>query len=243
MERTSKFWPDIVSVVVIALLGVALYLSGEEIRNDTAPFTGYQRLEGLLGMAASTLGMILVGWWAAALSLALLSVSLRRGGHDRAALVTGILSPQFMKRLAAAVLGFQLVAGGSAAASALSIAGPPGVGGAVVLAGDRGTSATDVQAIEPQWKPLPGPVESGPLLRGELRQSPTPAPLTTPAVIEVRPGDSLWTIAARQLGPFATDVEIAQAWPLWHQENRQVIGDDPDLLLPGQLLRPPHQPR
>lgn len=243
MNKSPKCWRDIIPTVMIALLAVGLYLPGEAIRSNAAPFTGYQRLEGLLGIAASATGMVLVGWWAAALALALLSESLRRGGHERAAIVAGVLSPQFMKRLASAALGLQLVAGGSVPASALFSADHPVSSGPVALAGDRVNSASDVPAIEPQWKPLPGPVESGPLVRGELRQSPAPPTRPARAVIEVGPGDSLWTIAARQLGPFATDVEIAQAWPLWHRENRQVIGDNPDLLLPGQLLRAPHGPR
>jgi nucleoid-associated protein YgaU len=45
---------------------------------------------------------------------------------------------------------------------------------------------------------------------------------------------------ARHLGPDATDAEVAAQWPRWHAANRSVIGDDPDLLLPGQVLRAPH---
>lgn len=58
-------------------------------------------------------------------------------------------------------------------------------------------------------------------------------------VVPVRPGDTLWTLAARHLGPGATAAEVADAWPRWWSANRDVIGGDPDLLLPGQLLRPP----
>ena len=63
----------------------------------------------------------------------------------------------------------------------------------------------------------------------------------TPAVsdVVVHRGDSLWTIARRHLGPGATDVEVAAAWPHWYAANRAVIGPDPDVLLPGQVLRPP----
>jgi nucleoid-associated protein YgaU len=60
----------------------------------------------------------------------------------------------------------------------------------------------------------------------------------TPPVV-VRRGDTLWTIAARQLGPDATDAEIAEQWPRWWRANRTRIGDDPDLLLPGQVLEAP----
>jgi nucleoid-associated protein YgaU len=55
----------------------------------------------------------------------------------------------------------------------------------------------------------------------------------------VRAGDTLWTLAAVQLGPLATDLEIAEHWPRWFQVNRAAIGNDPNLLLPGQILRAP----
>lgn len=57
--------------------------------------------------------------------------------------------------------------------------------------------------------------------------------------VVVQPGDSLWGIAARELGPGASDADVAERWHLWYQDNRHVIGPDPDLLLPGQELRAP----
>ncbi len=57
--------------------------------------------------------------------------------------------------------------------------------------------------------------------------------------VAVRAGDTLWTLAAVQLGPLATDLEIAEHWPRWFQVNRAAIGNDPNLLLPGQILRAP----
>jgi resuscitation-promoting factor RpfA len=57
--------------------------------------------------------------------------------------------------------------------------------------------------------------------------------------VVVRRGDTLWSIAARSLGPSARSSEVAQEWPKWFSANRAVIGDDPDLLTPGQRLRPP----
>src|SRR4051812_27971727 len=58
-------------------------------------------------------------------------------------------------------------------------------------------------------------------------------------LVTVRRGDTLWSIAARHLGPSASDAEIAHEWPRWYAANRDALGDDPDLLLPGQQLRPP----
>jgi nucleoid-associated protein YgaU len=63
-------------------------------------------------------------------------------------------------------------------------------------------------------------------------------PATGGAVV-VQPGDSLWAIAARQLGPQATDRRVAQAWPQWWSANRTVVGDHPELIHPGTRLTPP----
>jgi nucleoid-associated protein YgaU len=57
--------------------------------------------------------------------------------------------------------------------------------------------------------------------------------------VVVRRGDSLWDIAARHLGADASAADVAVEWPRWHQANRDVIGSDPDLLIPGQRLVPP----
>ena len=58
----------------------------------------------------------------------------------------------------------------------------------------------------------------------------------------VRPGDSLWSIAEtslRRTGAQPSDRQVALAWPRWWAANREAVGDDPDLLLPGTVLRPP----
>jgi nucleoid-associated protein YgaU len=48
-------------------------------------------------------------------------------------------------------------------------------------------------------------------------------------------GDTLWDISSRVLD--TTDGRrIASYWPLIHRHNRNVIGPDPDLIRPGQLL-------
>jgi nucleoid-associated protein YgaU len=67
----------------------------------------------------------------------------------------------------------------------------------------------------------------------------TTEPGTSPLRAVVRPGDSLWSIAAAELGPDATDTQIAARWPRWYAANRHSIGADPDLIHPGQVLRTP----
>lgn len=59
------------------------------------------------------------------------------------------------------------------------------------------------------------------------------------AVHVVRPGDSLWAIAASRLPAGATDAEITAAWQAVHRANRAVVGPDPDLVHPAQRLRVP----
>jgi nucleoid-associated protein YgaU len=63
------------------------------------------------------------------------------------------------------------------------------------------------------------------------------------APVVVRAGDTLWAIAARQLGPTATTREVAASWPRWYAANRQLIGADPALIRPGERLTPPPAPR
>lgn len=62
---------------------------------------------------------------------------------------------------------------------------------------------------------------------------------SAPNTVVVTAGDTLWSIAARRLGPHATAAEIAAAWPRWHAANRAVIGPDPSVLRPGQHLVAP----
>jgi resuscitation-promoting factor RpfA len=57
--------------------------------------------------------------------------------------------------------------------------------------------------------------------------------------VVVRRGDTLWGLAARHLPPDSSAAAIAAEWPRWFEANRRVIGADPDLIRPGQRLRPP----
>ncbi|MCR6031454.1 LysM peptidoglycan-binding domain-containing protein [Nocardioides sp. zg-579] len=55
----------------------------------------------------------------------------------------------------------------------------------------------------------------------------------------VRTGDTLWAIAAAGLSPTADPDDVVRRSHRLHQLNRAVIGDDPDLIHPGQRLRLP----
>jgi nucleoid-associated protein YgaU len=55
--------------------------------------------------------------------------------------------------------------------------------------------------------------------------------------VVVRPGDSLWALAERDLGSRATDLRVGEHWHAIYRRNRGVIGADPDLIRPGQVLK------
>lgn len=246
--------------VVILGLGVILAVTGAGMAQRWTRSAARQQtllFEDLLGLLALAAGLAIIAWWLLSLATAFASALLERSGHHTAARATGRLSPVFMRRLALAAVGVQLLGAPLAHADALPAAGLPSGNGSsqsaawapltgrpaalpAVYPADSGTAERPVaggSGLHPQWKPRVPVVEPGLV---------TPVPARAPAVVHrevpVRAGESLWTIAARELGPGASAVEIAARWPLWHQANRNVIGADPNILLPGQLLSPPPPP-
>jgi nucleoid-associated protein YgaU len=82
----------------------------------------------------------------------------------------------------------------------------------------------------------PGPATSWPSLdRAPVVTHHAPAPRR----YVVRPGDTLWGIAARHLSGRPSAHDIARAWPAWWTTNRAVVGDDPNVIHPGQRLAAP----
>lgn len=75
---------------------------------------------------------------------------------------------------------------------------------------------------------------------GQTDTGPARAAATAGArTVTVRAGDTLWSLAGAELGPGATDAEVAATWPLWHVANRDVLADNPHLIRPGDVLTIP----
>jgi nucleoid-associated protein YgaU len=131
--------------------------------------------------------------------------------------------------------------------------------------GSRPTPARDTTPAPPQRAPGPSPTSRPPIPHPRTPTTPphhptTPTLPTTPAptggeadqenrapslgdhMVRVQPGDSLWLIAAHRLGPAASDTQIAAEWPRWYAANRPVIGTDPSLIQPGDVLHAPARP-
>jgi hypothetical protein len=77
--------------------------------------------------------------------------------------------------------------------------------------------------------------------------TPSPAPDSDEAMQRLQPrerlvvldGDSLWAIAVDLSPPHASSADVAQLAHRLYVVNRDVIGDDPDLIYPGTKLRAP----
>ena len=195
-----------------------------------------------------------VVWLWGALGLALTALSALPGAAGALArALTRCVLPAGARRAAALALGVGLVAGGPVLAGCTTPAGalPSAVATASAQAPvlDRPTTPPPAPAHPTERSPS-APTGTGPV-------SDWPAPATDehlPAPVPDRPapaagehvvlrGDCLWDIAAgdlaRRTGGTPTDAEVATAVDAWWQANAAVIGPDPDLLLPGQVLRPP----
>lgn len=68
----------------------------------------------------------------------------------------------------------------------------------------------------------------------QRRSALRPQAWTRPIIVQ--PGDSLWLISQNQLSAVASDADVAELVHDLYAVNRNVIGHDPDLIYPGQLL-------
>lgn len=224
----------------LAVLAGVLVVTAAGVVTAGGPGT----LEDAVVALAAAAAALVAGWLA--LGIVVSVAGLLAGWPER-------LLPRHLHRLVALGLGVAL-AGVSVPPSAQAAALRPAV---AVTAATDGTSAPEprapldtaaaggavllpAEAVDPSWTPPPPP----PTVRRATPADPlvVPAPRADPQAqdaVAVRRGDTLWDIAARHLPAGALDADIAAAWPRWHAANATVIGDDPDLLLPGQLLRVP----
>lgn len=118
-----------------------------------------------------------------------------------------------------------------------TIAQPTPAAPAAPTAPDPTTPAVPTTAVPTAAAP---PTEAQPTETQPTGTQPPGAPATgTPLSVTVHAGDSLWSIAAAHLPPGSDDAAVAAAWPRWYATNRSVVGDDPDLIRPGQILTVP----
>jgi nucleoid-associated protein YgaU len=241
--------PDRRPVLAVALVGgtavaVVLVRSAALAARVWAAQPVAERSPGqLLGWLCAGSAGLLLGWLTFAALVTVLAAVPGRVGR-RAADLSARLAPTVLRAAVAAALG------GSLAMSTIS-AGPPPESPAVttVAAGSLvpstaatpATPAPTSAPIQPAagWRPArPDRPVTPPADVGLVSSRPTAGRSPDEEVV-VRRSDTLWSIAARHLGDHAGAAEIAHEWPRWFAANQDVIGPDPDRLVPGQRLVPP----
>jgi len=199
-------------------------------------------LDLLLGcLAALVLGLCCV--WLVGVTMAT-AVEAATGASSAA---IRAVSPHVLRRLVLVCCGVA-VGGSGLVPPAVAVAEEPGALG--------GTAAQRTGTVALSGLPLPDRTlgedlagqavpASAPAVRAVRRAAARhrePAPSGPDRVVDatyrVRPGDSLWSIAERQL-PHAEPAEIDAGWRRIHRDNRATIGPDPDVIIPGTTLRMP----
>ncbi len=244
--------------VVVLSLGAAGLLLGAATSPDvgTGADVPVRRVFAWLGALAC------LRYTVAALAGLLLAAGRRRGRPPltapRSARLLDLIGPAWLKRLAAASLGTAALAAVGVGAQAdssssawtstddVTIVGlgqkmRPGAADTAVLPAAAQAPAESQTPAPPTPEPPapepPAPEPEPPAPEPDLPAGPVDAETPAAATYTVQRGDSLWRIA--QLHGATSDAAAAAAWPSWYELNRDVIGPDPDLIHPGQVLQVP----
>lgn len=252
-RRPSLRGEDLILTLLCTATGPLLWWFGTAALLGTTSGGGIRVVERAVASLCAGTGAVIAFCWLVALLGAALAACGDRWQSAGLARVGRRLSPAFLRRVAASVLGVNILlspgawatddlsqhqeqSGPVAAAPVVAVAGGPVAPhpGWLPRSGERSTDSTvDPGLPSPTWKPqTPAPTTPG----STRSARPTTAEATT---ISVRDGDCLWDIAAYELGPTATDLEIDRRWRQWYQHNRPLIGAEADLLLPGTVLTAP----
>jgi hypothetical protein len=173
-------------------------------------------------LALGTLVTLVLAGWVVAIALLVAA-----GASSR---VVGLITPRLLRHA--------LLAG---AASALVLGPAHAERGAGTDTGLRHTVSGLPLPDRPDTSPPRArTTPNEPIPAAEPAEPVAPLPVAEPSdAVVVRPGDTLWAIAARSLPRDASDAQIAAATRAWHDANRQVVGPDPHLIFPAQRLVPP----
>jgi len=225
----------VLALFVVGGLGLSVLTSGslEAVR------VAHPTFDDLTVAGAAVLAWTLFGYLALGALLTLLAALPGAIGSACGAIAEAV-TPRAYRRVAQVALGLTVIAGPSftsVAAHGTPNEAPNPITSTVNL--DRleldrpgNTAGGRLDLDRPgRTSTAPRATERDPLIR--------PARDVDEASYTVKRGDCLWHIADRHLGPGATSAEITTEWHRWYQANRDVIGDDPDLILVGQVFRVP----
>jgi len=226
-KRTTGTRTLLVLLAAAALGVVAAWLAGTagaSLARVRAP--GPAALDDAVLAGAACVGALVALWLCVGTAVSV--VGLLRARPTRSRILPASLHQLVGVGLGVALLGVTLPVATSATGPATSGSAP------------TESSPAVVGSVDPGWAPAvpPPPVRTAAPADPLVVAAPRAGTAVEETVV-VRRGDTLWDIAARHLPADADDADIAAAWPRWYAANASVIGSDPDLLLPGQLLVPP----
>jgi nucleoid-associated protein YgaU len=222
----------VATVAAMAGIGVALATLTPALATMAGAVTTAQRTvdtQGPDALIASAAGLLAWSVWAwGVLGLTLTAASALPGVlGDAARLALRVALPTGARRSAAVLLGI-----------GLGLTAPVAVAAVPVLAPTASAAVQDL----PDW-PAPATAETPP---PDWPAAAPTAGIPRPGERVVVRGDCLWHIAAdfllAELGRLPSDGEVAAEVDAWWHANSDVIGPDPDLLFPGQVLRAPGPP-
>lgn len=242
-RRRPRTAPAALGVLWLGLLAASGLTVGIAARLDAVLADGLAGagVDRLVETAVLGVGLLLAGWLALSLVVATACASGRAAGVTWRAgeRIVARCAPDLVRRVLVLAVGAGL---GLSAATGATAAAPGDL--------DLGWAATAATATPT--------ATAGPVMAAASSTAPTTAAAITTTVssvasasapatahaaqvdsVVVEPGDTLWHIAQNALPSGAGSADVAAAWPAWYAANAALIGDDPDLLQPGQVLNAP----
>jgi nucleoid-associated protein YgaU len=116
----------------------------------------------------------------------------------------------------------------------------PGVAYTAIAVGSRGQRVRVVRVVD-RGAPLTRPARMSKMnTKMKKPGSMHASSMSKSGSVVVRPGDSLWAIAQRMVGPSASDAEIhTKLVAIWDMNVKRIGTGDPNLIFPGQRLMLP----
>jgi hypothetical protein len=232
------------TTAVMAVVGVLLSALTPPFDQMAASLAAAQQTVDTVGpdaLVLSAAGFLAWSVWVwGAVGLALTAATALPGMVGSGAdLAVRVVLPAGARRAAALSLGLGLGVAGPLLGTAVQLVVPP-----VAAAASPVAAVPDLPAPAGPTAPSPSALPDWPVPTGAGPPSPVPDwPADSHLVLR---GDCLWQIATdrlvERLERTPTDAEVAHDVGAWWTANADVIGSDPDVLLPGQVLRPPERP-
>lgn len=257
-------WQALLAIAGPATLAVLLPTPWAAVKTLWVASTHTMQLESLLFVLSSSIVWLLLLWGALVGTIVLAARIGALPQRYTQRLLRGLL-PRAARHIVTVAVGVSVV-GGLGVTGGIAAAAPASTdatASTVMTTADHHTFDADSASIFgdfdwPQEDTITAPAASSAVsneatsLYGEAdsreshswKVAPLPEAVTDaaeppPQLITVQAGDCLWDLASAQLPIGTSAAVISQQTLHWYELNRDTIGDDANLLLPGQKLMAP----